>query len=139
MVKKTIKIDGKDVEFAASASIPRLYRLRFRRDIFRDISKIEKSVKEEEVKKKKAQKEGEEIQSEIPIEDLEMFENVSFIMAEHAAKKKGESFPDNIEDWLDEFNTFSIYQVFPEIIKLWNMNYETMENSKKNFDKVAAK
>ncbi len=44
-----------------------------------------------------------------------MFENIAFIMAKHADP----TIPDTVEDWLDDFNTFSIYQVLPELIDLW--------------------
>ena len=77
--------------------------------------------------------------SDITIEDLSLFENVAYIMAEHAARKKGLDIPDNIDDWLDQFNTFSIYTVFPEIIKIWNLNAQTDAEAKKNFDQVAGK
>ena len=43
------------------------------------------------------------------------------------------SIPDNPEDWLDEFNTFSIYQVLPKLIELWGMNIRTEVEAKKNF------
>ena len=36
---------------------------------------------------------------------LEMFENIAYIMAKHADP----NIPDTPEEWLDEFNTFSIY------------------------------
>lgn len=32
---------------------------------------------------------------------------------------------------LDEFNTFSIYQVLPSIIELWGLNVQTEVESKK--------
>lgn len=35
------------------------------------------------------------------------------------------------EEWLDEFSTFSIYQVFPKIIELWGLNIQTDVESKK--------
>lgn len=44
-----------------------------------------------------------------------MFENIAYIMAKHA---EPQAVPDTPEEWLDGFNTFSIYQVLPEIIKL---------------------
>lgn len=100
MLTKNIEIDGKDVVFAASAAIPRIYRIQFKRDIFQDMAKIEKSVKKSQDKQKKNQVS----KSDIPIEDLEMFENVAFVMAKHAAQKKGQDFPDNVYDWLDQFN-----------------------------------
>ena len=43
-VSKTITIDGVDVQFKASAAIPRLYRLQFRRDLFHDFADLQKSV-----------------------------------------------------------------------------------------------
>ena len=45
MIEKTVKIGGKDVKFRSSATIPRLYRIKFKRDIFQDLSKLEKSYK----------------------------------------------------------------------------------------------
>lgn len=135
MLTKNIEIDGKDVVFAASAAIPRIYRIQFKRDIFQDMTKIEKSVKKSQDK----QKENEVSESDIPIEDLEMFENVAFVMAKHAAQKKGQDFPENVYDWLDQFNTFSIYTILPEIVKLWNLNQQTQVGPKKNLDQVAGK
>ena len=67
MLRKKVEIDGREVEFKASAAVPRIYRMKFRRDLFLDLQKIAKSVK------KKGKKEDKE-SSEIPIEDLEMFE-----------------------------------------------------------------
>ena len=72
-----MEIDGREVEFKASAAVPRIYRMKFRRDLFVDLQKIAKSVK------KKGKKEDKE-SSEIPIEDLEMFENIAYVMAQHA-------------------------------------------------------
>lgn len=135
MLTKNIEIDGKNILFAASAAIPRIYRIQFKRDIFQDMAKIEKSVKKSQDK----QKEGQGAESDIPIEDLEMFENVAFVMAKHAAQKKGQDFPENVYDWLDQFNTFSIYTILPEIVKLWNLNQQTQAESKKNLDQVAGK
>ncbi len=66
---------------------------------------------------------------------LEMFENIAYIMAKHADA----SIPDNPEDWLDEFNTFSIYQVLPQLIQLWGLNTQTDIESKKNFAQLTAK
>lgn len=63
---------------------------------------------------------------------LEMFENIAYIMAKHAEPDK---VPDSPEEWLDEFNTFSIYQVLPEIIKLWGLNIQSDVESKKTSQK----
>ncbi len=55
MLKKTINIDGKDVEFKASAAVPRIYRLMFGRNIFRDMTRMARNLKKEQ---KKAQEES---------------------------------------------------------------------------------
>lgn len=41
---KKIEIDGKQVPFKASAAIPRIYRIKFNRDIYKDLSALEKSI-----------------------------------------------------------------------------------------------
>ena len=40
--------------------------------------------------------------------------------------------PGTIEEWLDEFEMFSIYQVLPEILELWGANLVTDIESEKN-------
>lgn len=116
---RTIEIDGKDVLFKASAAIPRIYRLKFQRDIYKDISDLEKNVGK-----------NEETNSGLDMISLEMFENIAYIMAKHADG----SIPNTPEEWLDEFNTFSIYQVLPQLIELWGMNIKTDSDAKKKFD-----
>ena len=45
MQEKSVVISGKEVRFRSSAAIPRLYRIKFKRDIFKDLTKLEKSYK----------------------------------------------------------------------------------------------
>ena len=45
-IVKKIGIDGQDVLFKASAAIPRIYRLKFQRDIYKDLRILEKSIGE---------------------------------------------------------------------------------------------
>lgn len=125
MLQKTVTISGKEVTFRSSATIPRLYRIKFKRDIFKDLAKLEKSYKD------KASADG----STMEIEDLEIFENVAYIMAYHA----DHTIPDNIDDWLDQFEMFSIYEVLPEILELWGSNLITDVQSKKNLTAAAGK
>ena len=119
MLEKVVTIGDKEVRFRSSAAIPRLYRIKFKRDIFKDLSKLEKSFQK---------KGGEEI-SALEIEDLEIFENVAYIMALHADS----SIPGTIDEWLDQFEMFSIYEVLPEILELWGSNLDADIQSKKNF------
>ena len=74
---------------------------------------------------------GEELQ----IEDLEIFENVAYVMAYHADN----SIPAKIEDWLDQFDMFSIYEVLPQILELWGENLVTDVTSKKRLAEVSGK
>lgn len=117
-IRKNIEIDGQEVAFKASAAIPRIYRLKFQRDIYKDLAVLEKSIGD-----------GKEESSNLDMFSLEMFENIAFIMAKHADP----SIPDTPEEWLDNFNTFSIYQVLPQLIELWGLNVKTDVESKKNF------
>ena len=123
MLEKTVNISGKEVKFRSSASVPRLYRIKFKRDIFKDLSKLEKSYKDR----------GGEDGSALEIDDLEIFENVAYIMAFHAAP----TIPGTIDEWLEQFEMFSIYQVLPEILELWGTNLVTDVESKKNLARVA--
>ena len=45
-IVRKIEIDGQDVLFKASAAIPRIYRLKFQRDIYKDLRVLEKSIGE---------------------------------------------------------------------------------------------
>ena len=121
---QTIEIDGQPVKFRASAAIPRIYRMRFHRDIYRDLSALEKSLGNQD-----------EGSSNLDLFSLEMFENIAFIMAKHADA----SIPDTPEEWLDNFNTFSIYKVLPKLIELWGLNVQTTVQSKKNLELLTGK
>lgn len=123
MQEKVIRIGDQDVKFRSSATIPRLYRIKFGRDIFRDFAKLEKSYQQQE-----KGNDGAPESSSLDIEDLELFENIAYIMAYHA----DHSIPGNIDDWLDQFEMFSIYEILPQIIDMWKTNLFTDAKSKKN-------
>lgn len=82
MIKRDIEICGKLVPFRSSATVPRLYRAKFKRDIFKDLSN---------------------------------------------------------EEWLDQFDMFSIYEVLPQILELWGDNMVTEVKTKKELAEVAGK
>ena len=121
---KQIEIDGKQVSFKASAAIPRIYRMKFQRDIYKDLKALEKSIGD-----------NKEESSNLDMFSLEMFENIAFVMAKHADA----SIPNTPEEWLDGFNTFSIYQVLPQLIELWGLNVQTDVEAKKNFVRQSVK
>ena len=124
-IRKNITVDGVEVPFKASAAVPRLYRIKFQRDIYKDFAALQTSVQE-----------GDEEESTLDIESLEVFENIAYIMAKHADP---ENVPDNPDDWLEQFNTFSIYEVLPQLIELWGLNTATQIVSKKNIARLTAR
>ena len=110
-----ILIDGKKVKFRATAAVPRLYRIKFRRDIIQDMATVKKAL---ESKEKGA--------SSLPLEALDLFENMAYIMAKHADKDK---VPESPNEWLEEFSAFSIYKIFPVLLALWK--YRNNRNCQK--------
>ncbi|MDY2990595.1 MAG: hypothetical protein SOR91_03875 [Hornefia butyriciproducens] len=124
MIEKVIEVGGQEVKFRSSATIPRLYRIKFKRDIFKDLTELEKAYS------KKAKKD-----EDMEIDDLEIFENVAYIMAFHADP----TIPKTIDEWLDQFEMFSIYQVLPEILELWGTNMMTDIEAKKGLAEVSGK
>lgn len=123
-IRKIVKIDEVEVPFKASAAIPRLYRLKFGRDIYRDFASLQKNVRK-----------NDEENSGLDIESLEVFENIAYIMAKHADS----SVPNDPDEWLEQFNTFSIYEILPQLIELWGLNTVTQIESKKNITKLTEK
>lgn len=123
-IVKTIEIDGRPVPFKASAAIPRYYRFKFRRDIFKDMKALMDAIQGADPEA-----------STLDIPSLEIFENVAYTMAKYADP----GVPEDIEAWLDQFDTFSIYEVMPQLFELWAMNVENQAESKKKFAQLTAR
>lgn len=132
MLKREIEIDGMRVPFRASATIPRLYRAKFKHDIFKDMAKLQRSYVESQAKNVNADADTD---FEFEIDDLELFENIAYIMAYHADN----TIPPSVEDWLERFNVFSIYEVLPQLLDLWGENISTEVKSKKELAGVNGK
>lgn len=123
MIKRIVEIDGKEVTFAASAALPRLYRHLYQRDLFKDLKALSEEISE-----------SDEDKSTLNIDSLTIFENISYCMARHA----NSGIPD-IDTWLGDFEMFSIYKVFPEILKLWSDNLAEQSVAKKNLNQLTGK
>lgn len=110
-LQKTIEINGKQITLKASAAVPRLYRIKFGRDIFKDLTKVKTA-------------EGDELAAL----ESEFFENIAYIMAKHADS----SIPDSVEEWLDSMSVFELYGEFRrEILGLLDANNKQNVKSKK--------
>lgn len=136
-MKKILTISGVECVFRSSAAVPRMYRIKFGRDIFIDLQNLKKQIDIQERLKEEKQKEaiekGIEYQeeSELPISSLEMFENIAYIMHKHGDANQ----PGNIDEWLEQFETFDIYEILPEILELWNLENKQMSSQKKSQEK----
>ena len=124
---KVLTISGKEVGLRATALTPRLYRHKIGRDIIQDMSQLQKAFAKAAQMPKEATAEEREA-AQLSVMDLEIFENVAFIMA----RQYDQNISDTVEAWLDEFDTFSIYEIFPVILELWNLNNKTTAKPKKN-------
>lgn len=114
---KTITIDGREVTLKASALVPRIYRHRFGRDMVQDMNSLRKAWKKVQDLPEDATEE-ERIDAQFSVMDLTIFENVAYVMARHGDPRT----PDSIEEWMDSFEIFSIYEVLPEVLALWGLN-----------------
>lgn len=125
-MEKTLIIDGKEVKMKASALIPRLYRFKFGRDIIRDMQQLQNAYQKNQTIPENATQEEKE-NAQFSILDLTIFENVAYIMA----KQADSSIPDTIDEWMEGFSMFSIYEVMPQIIELWELSNATTSATKK--------
>lgn len=119
-MEKTITIGTQEVKFKATAATPVHYRNMFHRDMMIDMQQLiteDKSVKEDDGK-------------HFSINSLEIFENISYIMARSGAENSPD-FPESPVEWLDGFDMFNIYEVLPTIVELWGINQKTLSKRKK--------
>lgn len=118
MIEKTIKVDGKDFTFRSSALVPKLYRVKFGRDMVVDMRRLAKAYKET----------GGDEEKMMEAFDLEIFERIAWIMLKHAGQDVGND-PD---EWLMSLDgPFSIYEVMPTLLELWKMNNATTSKPRK--------
>lgn len=111
-MERTITIDGKPVKFKCTAGTVRAYRQLFTRDLLVDIQRLQ-SLKEDS--------------DDLSGEALEVFERIAYTMA----KQADDTIPDDVDEWLDSFEMFSVYKALPEIIKMWALSQTTLSTPKK--------
>lgn len=124
-MEKVLNIDGKNIPFKATGGTCRMYRSYFKRDLLKDFAKLEKKANELE---------NSELETKFEVIDLEIFENLVWTMAKAAD-------PDIpcLEEWLDGFETFSIYKNLKSILEILVGSMETTIESKNQLAAVATK
>lgn len=105
MAEKMINIDGRDVLFRSTAATPRRFRNKFHEDMLSRMKSFSENVEDKQL---------------LP-GDYEFMENCAYIMCADKTK------PEDVEDWLDGFDTFSILELIDQIMGLWTENLQTME------------
>lgn len=114
-MEKVLNIGGKEVRMKSTAGTMMRYRNNFNRDFIKDLVKLQTRLNDKIEK-------GQEFEAL----DLDLFEKIAWCMA----KTADNSIPD-IESWLDEFDTFDIMQVLPELMNLLIANMEQINDKKK--------
>ena len=125
-MEKMVKIDGKEVGFRATALTPRIYRHKIGRDMIQDLNKLQGSYNKA-MRLPDEATDDEIKEAQLSALDLEIFENAAYVMA----KQYDANLPNSPEEWLDEFETFSIYEILPAILELWQLNNATTAKPKK--------
>lgn len=121
-MEATVKIDGKDVRFKATAAVPLLYRRKFNRDLLRDLREVAAAMAGKGA-----------TGDDLPLQALTTFEQMAYIMAKHA---EPDTVPNSPEEWLDGFSMMPIVAIFPVILDLWSGNMEGLEESKKKAEQL---
>ena len=118
---ETVQVGNLRIKLRASALTPRLYRAKFGRDMVVDMNDLCKAYNKA-AKLPKDATEEQKRDAQLSAMDLTIFENVAFIMAKHANK----NIPNDPDEWLDSIpGIFSIYEIMPAILRLWNGNKAT--------------
>ncbi|MBR3346268.1 MAG: hypothetical protein IKG37_04250 [Solobacterium sp.] len=111
-MRKTIIIDGKEVELKASAATLRRYKSWFNRDMLKDFGKVYRVYKEAEALSDAS---GEIVKVEVSGEMLEIIQDMTYVMARQANR----DVPKNVDDWLDQFDRFEIDKIGQDVIMFW--------------------
>lgn len=114
-MEKIIHVDGKDLKFKATALTPVRYHQKFGSDMIVDISKITDAF------------DG----KTLPPHMLEKFGQIAYTMHKQGDPEQ----PDDWEEWLDQFEIFSIVEVLPQMFELWAMNTKQTSKQKKSPDR----
>ncbi len=121
-MEKIVKIAGQDVGFKAPASLPVRYYNATGRDLFVDLQTLADGTDRVESKLKLGKKKAEE-----PVFKLNKNWNtmVFYGIAHTMARAYDDSVTPDLEDWIDSFVSFPIFEVFGELKPLLNASLQT--------------
>lgn len=140
-LQKTLEVEeGRTVTFRASALTPHVYKKVLGRDFFKDLEDFSRM---EELSKSIDQNEerNDETKTAAPAElnletkDYDAFMRMAYCMAYQGAGDREarnqfiNKYPDMWE-WLDSFQTFSLFKILPVIVELWGANAEATVKAK---------
>lgn len=117
-MKRTINIDGIDVEMKCTGATPSFYRELFKKDLFIEFAKLSKFYKTNES--------GDMILNDINI-DLSVLEDLAYTMAYQANRDIGTKL-----EWLDQFeHSTAIMDAMADILDLYTSGLDTTSQLKK--------
>ena len=123
-MEKLVKYQKSELGLKASALTPRLYRIKYGRDMIVDLNKLKKDF--EKVGISAETSDDEAIRIQLSVFDLTVFEDITFIMARQYNKAHGLPVPEDIDEWLDSMDeVFTVYEVLPSVLELWALNQMT--------------
>lgn len=121
-MERIVTVGETEVKFRATAMVPRLYRFKFGRDMISDMNILKKSFNKATKTLNSDATEEEKKEAQLSVLDLTIFENIAYILAKHADT----TLPDTPEEWLDSIDgIFSVYQILPVILELWDTGLKT--------------
>lgn len=113
-MEKILTIDGRQVRFKSTGAFLLRYKAQFHKDALKDIYKLQNAINEDNTIK------------DIDALDVEVFYNLIWTLA-----KTAEPSIKPPMDWLDEFNTFPLMEIIPELTELVFESLGATADSKK--------
>jgi hypothetical protein len=115
-MEKTITIDGKEVKFRSTGATPLRYKAQFRKDYLAEIMKLNSLGKLKG-------KNGEIDPKAVETIDFEVFYEIAWTLAKTANKDIADPIT-----WLDEFETFPIMEIIPDLQEMITSSIEVKKN-----------
>lgn len=127
-METTVELNGKSIKLKATAALPRLYRILFSRDIFKDLAPILKRYQNIKVRPDADNEENLDVIDQIGDDDLEILENLTYSMARAADPEMEQR---TALEWLDQFSSTESMVLQQQAFTLWAMDNFSIDESKK--------